>query len=203
MELLRELNLMGEGIPDAVLFLAATSLTTLMRPGLGCQAVSVFYLLRCQDAPWLRFRLGQGVSTTPAPQRCRKRSAAKRSVSNAQQLKRSTPTAGRVSKDRGTNVKPRPPDWTEDGGLEHSAGSARAASGEQSQIRSGSIPSWATLPESESNPSGHARATGTVPPRFLWRETSEKPDNVFSITHLHADLPDPAGAITQIVHSSS
>ena len=208
---------MGEGIQDAVLFLAVTSFHAGIRRGLGCHAVSVRHLLDHYDAPWAGFRPGRECQPLQPPQRWweTKRclnapfpppvaGAINSGYRTGVRLKeRSTPTAGLVSNDRGTNVKPRPEDWTEDGGLEHSAGSTRAASGEQSQIRSGSIPSWATLPESESNPSGHTRATGIVPPRFLWRETSEKPDNAISITRPHPAGLVPGRAIAQIVHSSS
>ena len=54
--------------------------------------------------------------------------------------------------------------------------SARAACGELRQIRSGSIPSRAT--------ERPARVEGRTP-RFLWRETLEKPDNAIII-----DPPD-------------
>ena len=61
-------------------------------------------------------------------------------------------------------------------GFINSVGPARAACGELVQIRSGSIPSWATLPESESSvrscPGNRDRA-----PRFLWSETLVKPNN--------------------------
>ena len=61
-------------------------------------------------------------------------------------------------------------------GFINSADPARAACGELRQIRSGSIPSWATLPESESSvgsyPGNRDRA-----PRFLWSETLVKPNN--------------------------
>ena len=94
-----------------------------------------------------------------------------------------TPPAGRVSNGRGTNVKPRPPDWTEDEGLKHSVASARAACGEQSRIRSGSLPSWATVGKSESS-LGSSPGNRDHAPRFLWRETLEKPDNATIITGL-------------------
>ena len=61
-------------------------------------------------------------------------------------------------------------------GFINSVGPARAACGELGQIRSGSIPSWETLPESESSvrsyPGNRDRA-----PRFLWPETLVKPNN--------------------------
>ena len=61
-------------------------------------------------------------------------------------------------------------------GFINSVDSARAACGELGQIRSGSIPSWETLPESESSvrsyPGNRDRA-----PRFLWSETLVKPNN--------------------------
>ena len=61
-------------------------------------------------------------------------------------------------------------------GFINSVDPARAACGELGQIRSGSIPSWETLPESESSvrsyPGNRDRA-----PRFLWSETLVKPNN--------------------------
>ena len=51
------------------------------------------------------------------------------------------------------------------------------------------------------NPQGQARATGTVPPRFLWQETSEKPDNAVIVSHPHASRIAPARVIAKIVHS--
>ena len=42
---LRETNLVGEGIRDAVLFLVATSYDSKMRRGLGRRVVSVYHLL--------------------------------------------------------------------------------------------------------------------------------------------------------------
>ncbi len=54
-----------------------------------------------------------------------------------------------------------------------------------------------------SNPSGHARATGIVPPRFLWRETSEKPDNEISITSPDSEKKGFGSPGAQSVQSSS
>ena len=51
------------------------------------------------------------------------------------------------------------------------------------------------------NPQGKARATGTVPPRFLWRETSEKPDNAVIVSHTHASRIASVRVIARIVHS--
>ena len=93
----------------------------------------------------LGFRLDRECQRHRLPSDLQERRAAKRSFPGSGSRKNQLQLTERVSAGRGTNVKPRPEDWTEDGGLEHSAGSARAACGEQSQIRSGSIPSWATF----------------------------------------------------------
>ena len=66
-------------------------------------------------------------------------------------------------------------------GFINSVGPVRAACGEPGRIRSGSIPSWETLPESESSvrsyPGNRDRA-----PRFLWSETLVKPNNAMIIS---------------------
>ena len=173
---------MGNGIRDAVLFLSATSLTTMMRLGLGFRRGWVpGEAHRALRLVWGSGR-GGSVNHAKAPAMVgTKRRKTPRQV--ARWPERSTPTAGRVSNGRGTNVKPRPPDWTEDEGLEHSVASARAACGEQSQIRSGSVPSWATLGRAN-HPSGRARATGTMPPGFYGGKPWIKPDNATIITGL-------------------
>ena len=114
-------------------------------------------------------------------------------LAGARRLKdqRQTPTAGL---DRGRRDSSTPPD------------PVRAACGELRQIRSGSIPSWATLPESESDPSGHARATGIVPPRFLWSETLVKPNNTVIITApgaLKEVLQHPPGDFPKVLTETS
>ncbi len=115
--------------------------------------------------PWVGIPAGTGVSSTPMPQLFQERSAAKRSFPGSGNRSDQLQLTGRVPHGRGTNVKPRPEDWTEDGGLEHSAGSARAASGEQSQIRSGSIPSWETFGRAN-HPSGQPGQQGACPQDF-------------------------------------
>ena len=74
--------------------------------------------------------------------------------------------------------QPRPADWTDDEGLEHSVASDRAACGELSRIRKGSLPSWATVGRAD-HPSGQARATGTMPPGFCggkhWKSQTTQP----------------------------
>ena len=116
----------------------------------------------CYSVPWVGIPAGTGVSTTSMPQLFQERSAAKRSFPGSGNRSDQLQLTGLVTNGRGTSVKPRPPDWTEDRGLEHSAGSARAACGEQSQIRSGSIPSWATFGRANqslwSNPGNRERA---------------------------------------------
>ena len=111
-------------------------------------------------------------------------------LAGARRLKdqRQTPTAGL---DRGRRDSSTPPD------------PVRAACGELRQIRSGSIPSWETLPESESDPSGHTRATGIVPPRFLWSETLVKPNNAVIVAAFAAAkeaLQHPLRQIPQSVN---
>ncbi len=141
---------------DSVLFLCATSFTTDDAPWIG------FQLEHSAHSSWIGVPAGTGVSTTSMPQLWWERSATKRSAPGPSSRSDQLQLTGRVSAGRGTNVKPRPEDWTEDGGLEHSAGSARAACGEQSQIRSGSIPSWATFGRANqslwSNPGNRERA---------------------------------------------
>ena len=74
--------------------------------------------------------------------------------------------------------QPRPADWPDDEGLEHSVASDRAACGELSRIRKGSLPSWATVGRAN-HPSGQARATGTMPPGFCggkhWKSQTTQP----------------------------
>ena len=81
-------------------------------------------------------------------------------------------------------------------GFINSVDPARAACGELGQIRSGSIPSWETLPESESSvrsdPGNRDRA-----PRFLWSETLVKPNNAVIVAAAAArrrGLPAPPTA---------
>ena len=89
---------MGEGIQDAVLFLAVTSFDARMHIGLGCHAVSVSYLLGHYDAPWAEFWPGREMSTTTAaPAMVGNEALLKRSIPSARWPERSTPFTGRVS----------------------------------------------------------------------------------------------------------
>ena len=70
-----------------------------------------------------------------------------------------------IQRKKGLSLQP--PDSAAGKGLNHSTLAA--------------VPSWATIGRARLNPSGLSRAKGRTP-RFLGRETLEKPDNDLSIT---------------------
>ena len=183
---------MGGVIRDAVLFLSVTSLTTMMRrwgkspaPGIGmpCEAPP------CASTGWgscrgaasgSRQRLSQceneAGSDAPSPSPTEEAINSSRRT-GARRLERSnsgSPDGCPMAEGPTSNSNRRTGPGTK--GFINSVDPARAACGELGQIRSGSIPSWETLPESESSvrsyPGNRDRA-----PRFLWSETLVKPNN--------------------------
>ena len=148
---------------------------------------------RAVRSGWFGVPAGAGVSATQTPQLRWERSAAKRSVPAARWQERSTPTfrrvpssrsgqlhtAGRVSNGRGTNVKPRPPDWTEDEGPA-STPSLRPALPAESNLKSAAAAFPRRRPWGERIiPRVEPRATGTMPPGFYggkhWKSQTTQP----------------------------
>ena len=217
---LREPSAMGEGIRDAVLFPVVTSwLKSTMRRWTGCRLVPVRHLLDNDDAPWCGIRCrGSGpVGTHRAlrwfgfrpgrreqfPTTTRpgwERSAVKHSVPGAQQPEGSTPTAEPCPTGEGPTSNPdrRTGPRTKD----LNTPPVRSALPAESNLKSAPAAFPSGLARGERiNPQGQARATGTVPPRFLWRETSEKPDNTAIVSRPRTARIAPARVNAQIVHS--
>lgn len=128
----------------------------MMRRWMGCRLFLCATSLRCRDAPWVGIPAGTRVATTSTARPRRERSTARRSMPSAQRPERSTPVTWRVPSSRSGQLQPlngvqraRDQRQTPTGGLDRGRrdsstppGPARAACGEQSQIRVGSIPSW-------------------------------------------------------------
>ena len=160
----------------------------------------------------LGFLPGRREQKPPTPQPVRERSGIRRSVlgpmtrainssrrTGARRLERSnsdSPDGCPMAEGPTSNSNRRTGPGTK--GFINSVDPARAACGELGQIRSGSIPSWETLPESESSvrsyPGNRDRA-----PRFLWSETLVKPNNAVIVAaaelagevfrHLYGNFP--------------
>ena len=163
-------NRMGVGIRVAVLFLSAASVVMAMRRWIRVPRLGLGYQVKRTVRSRVVVPAGAaGAKPAPTPQPGLEQSAAKRSVPDAWQRRRSTsatwqtsderssqfqasdgcPATGGISSEplngarREKDLNTPPPDWTGNEGLKHPANPARAACRELRQIRSGSIPSWA------------------------------------------------------------
>ena len=140
---------------------------------------------------------GGGSDRLPTPDRCPATEAINfNHQTSAQRVKRSTPTARRVSNGRRA-YHSNPPDWTEDEGL-----SQLRRFGPRCLRRTSVNSASAAFPrgrpgESESS-SGHARATGTTHPGFYGRKPWRKPNSAVIITRPTTWMRGPAGPLPHI-----
>ena len=181
---------------DSVLFLCATSLTTDDAPWIG------FQLEHSAHSGWVGVTAGTGVSTTSMPQLFQERSAAKRSFpgygnrSDQLQPPDGCPTGEGPTSNPDRRTGPRTEDLN--------TPPVRSALPAESNLKSAAAAFPRGRPGGERiNPFGQTRATGTVPPRFLWRETSEKPDNAIIINPPGAENKGFGPPSAQSVPSSS
>ncbi len=103
--------------------------------------------------------------------------------------KRRTHFGHGIQRKKGLSLQP--PDSAAGKGLNHSTLAA--------------VPSWATIGRARLNPSGLSRAKGRTP-RFLGRETLEKPDNDLSITPhfaVYKGFGASAPKVFTLVHKTS
>ena len=149
---------------------------------------------------WFGYRPGRASNSRQRPGQGWERSVVKRSIPGAQQPEGSSPAAEPRPTGEGPTSNPdrRTGPMTED----LNTPPLRPALPAESNLKSASAAFPRGPPGGERiNPQGQARATGTVPPRFLWQETSEKPDNAVIVSHPQFSRIAPARVIAKIVHS--
>ena len=175
-------------------------MTTMMRPwrGIPCRGSGPVGTHRALQ--WFGFRPGRREQFPPTTRPGWERSEVERSVpvSSSRRDKLRPPDGCPTGEGPTSNPDRRTGPRTED----LNTPPLRPPLPAESNLKSAPAAFPRGLPQGERiNPQGKTRATGTVPPRFLWRETSEKPDNAIIISRPDTARIAPARVNAQIVHS--